>query len=213
MRLEVVDELVNVVGSCPNFALKYLASFLNSWKNSIVGRLKRFTYKNMWSAWIQCNMSPTMVANGCKLLNFCFIVSTAAHLSIKCKLTNRCASYATKRGQTWLPWSPLTPCSVQESACMVWRAFSVLSGIHLDRVSEMSLVVFFVVFFVIPMCTCINSVRKILGSQIVFTASMYVVPFSKFLSFHLGANWANLKAESTSRNVCKNPTEILTICF
>ncbi len=52
-------------------------------------------------------------------------------------------------------------------------------------------------FFIIPICTCKNSVRKILGNQITFTPSIKVIPFSKYLSFHLGvvlnhANWANL---------------------
>ncbi len=67
MRLEVVDELVEIVGSCPYFASKYIAKFLNCFINIIVGRLKEFGYKNMWSSWVQCNMSPTMVAIGCKL--------------------------------------------------------------------------------------------------------------------------------------------------
>ncbi len=40
--------------------------------------------------------------------------------------------------------------------------------------------------YCIPICTCINSVRKILGNQIVFTPSTEVIPFSKYLSFHLG---------------------------
>ncbi len=52
-------------------------------------------------------------------------------------------------------------------------------------------------FFIITICTCINSVRKVLGNQITFTPSIKVIPFSKYLSFHLGvvlvhANWANL---------------------
>ncbi len=41
-----------------------------------------------------------------------------------------------------------------------------------------------------------NSAREILGNQISFTPSIKVIPFSKYLSFHLGvvlihANWAN----------------------
>ncbi len=61
------------------------------------------------------------------------------------------------------------------------------------------------VFFIIPICTCINSVRKMLGSQIVFTPSIKVIPFSKYLSFHLGvvlvhANWANLIFENTAHS-------------
>ncbi len=52
-------------------------------------------------------------------------------------------------------------------------------------------------FFIIPICTCVNSVRKMLGNQIVFTPPIKFIPFSKYLSFHLGAvlvhaNWANL---------------------
>ncbi len=51
--------------------------------------------------------------------------------------------------------------------------------------------------FIIPICTCINSVRKMLGNQIDFTPSIKVIPLSKYLSFHLGvvlghANWASL---------------------
>ncbi len=52
--------------------------------------------------------------------------------------------------------------------------------------------------FNIPICTCINSVSKMLGNQIVFTPSIEVIPFSKYLRlFCLGvvlghANWANL---------------------
>ncbi len=52
-------------------------------------------------------------------------------------------------------------------------------------------------FYIIPICTCIDSVRKILGNQIVSTLSIIVIQFSKYLSFHLGvvlvhANWVNL---------------------
>ncbi len=35
MRLEVVDELVEMVGSCPYFASNYLAKFFYCWKNII----------------------------------------------------------------------------------------------------------------------------------------------------------------------------------
>ncbi len=42
MRLEVVDELIKIVGACPYFALQYLAWFLNCWENIIVGWLKEF---------------------------------------------------------------------------------------------------------------------------------------------------------------------------
>ncbi len=52
-------------------------------------------------AWLQehvvilkhCSMSLTTVAEGCALLNFCFIVSTTVHLSIQFKLTHKCRSY------------------------------------------------------------------------------------------------------------------------
>ncbi len=52
-------------------------------------------------------------------------------------------------------------------------------------------------FFIIQICTCIKSVRKILGNQLVFPPSIKVIPFSKYLSFYLGvvlghANWAHL---------------------
>ncbi len=52
-------------------------------------------------------------------------------------------------------------------------------------------------FFIIPIRTCINSVGKILSNQIVFAPSSEVIPFSKYLSFHLGvvlvhAKWANI---------------------
>ncbi len=140
MRLEVVDELVEIVDSCHYFASKYLPQFLNCWKNIIVGRLKEFAYKNMWSSWIQCHMSPTMVAKDCKLLNFCLIVSTAAHLSIKFEPSNRCAFYATTTGKIWLTWRLLTPCSgrvirygLKTLLCIFWNS----SGVLHDRVSEM----------------------------------------------------------------------------
>ncbi len=59
------------------------------------------------------------------------------------------------------------------------------------------------VFFIIPICACINSVRKILGNQIVVTPSIKVIQFSKYLSFHLGvvmvhAKWTNLIVVLTS---------------
>ncbi len=47
MRLEVVDELVEIVGRRPYCASTYLVSFLNCWNNTIMGRLKEFGYKNM----------------------------------------------------------------------------------------------------------------------------------------------------------------------
>ncbi len=52
-------------------------------------------------------------------------------------------------------------------------------------------------FFIIPICICINSIRKMLGNQIVLTSSIKGIPFSNYLNFHSGvvfshANWANL---------------------
>ncbi len=69
MRLEVVDELVEIVGPSPYFASKYLALFLNCWTNIIVGRLKEFGYKNIWSPWIQRNISPNIVSKAANFLN------------------------------------------------------------------------------------------------------------------------------------------------
>ncbi len=63
-----------------------------------MGRLKEFSYKNMWLTWIHRNLSTTMVANGCKLQNFCLIVSAAAHLWIIVNMTNRRGPYATPTG-------------------------------------------------------------------------------------------------------------------
>ncbi len=57
MSLEVVDELVEIIGQRPYYAAK----FLNCWNNIIVGRLKEFGYMNMWSTWIHSNMSPIMI--------------------------------------------------------------------------------------------------------------------------------------------------------
>ncbi len=42
LRLEVVDELVEIVGAYTYFASKYLAQFINCGTNIIVGRLKEF---------------------------------------------------------------------------------------------------------------------------------------------------------------------------
>ncbi len=60
-------------------------------------------------------------------------------------------------------------------------------------------------FFIIPIYTYINSIRKILGNQVVFTPSIKVIPFAKYLSFHLGvflvhANWANLIKATVNSN-------------
>ncbi len=67
IKLEVIDELVDIEGQCPWFASKYLALFLKFWNYINLGRLKEFGYENMWSSGMQCNMSQTMVAIGCKL--------------------------------------------------------------------------------------------------------------------------------------------------
>ncbi len=48
MWLEVVDELMEILGKIPYWASKYLAYFLNCWNNTIIGRFKEFGYKNMW---------------------------------------------------------------------------------------------------------------------------------------------------------------------
>ncbi len=71
-------------------------------------------------------------------------------------------------------------------------------------------------FFTIPICTCINSVRKILGNQIVVTPSIKVIPFSKYLSFHLGvalvhANWTKLidPAADPTCSLCKGEPQTL----
>ncbi len=37
---------------------------MNAGKKFWYRRSKEFDYKNIWSSWIQCNMSPTMVAKG-----------------------------------------------------------------------------------------------------------------------------------------------------
>ncbi len=52
-------------------------------------------------------------------------------------------------------------------------------------------------FLFFSICTCMDSVRKMLGNQIVFIPTIKVTPFSKYFSFHLSvvlvhANWATL---------------------
>ncbi len=59
MGLQVVHELVDIVGESPYCASKYLAKFLSRWNNTIMGRLKEFDYKNMWLTWIHHNMPPS----------------------------------------------------------------------------------------------------------------------------------------------------------
>ncbi len=59
-------------------------------------------------------------------------------------------------------------------------------------------------FFIISISTCINSVRKMLGNQIVFTPSIKGIPFSEYLSLHLGivlphVNWANLVSTNSPK--------------
>ncbi len=69
-----------------------------------MGRLTEFGYKSMWLTWIHHNLdTPTKIAKGCKLKNFCLVVSTAVYLSIKFNLTIRCGFYATTTGQ--VDWS------------------------------------------------------------------------------------------------------------
>ncbi len=48
IRLEVVDTLVVILDQSPYFASKYLAKFLSSWNNTIMGRLKEFSYKEIY---------------------------------------------------------------------------------------------------------------------------------------------------------------------
>ncbi len=101
-------------------------------------------YKNMWSSWIQCSMSPTMVAKGCKLQNFCLIVSTAAHLSVKFKLTNRCSSFpkfywknlAYLKPPDSVQWPRISTYGLKTLLCIFWKSSG---GLH-DIVSEMSLI-------------------------------------------------------------------------
>ncbi len=61
-------------------------------------RLKEFGYKNVWSTWIHCNMSPTMVAK--------LIVCTAAQLSAIFNLKNRFGPYATATVKTMVYLKP-----------------------------------------------------------------------------------------------------------
>ncbi len=64
--IELVDELGDIVAQNPYCTSNYVALFINCWNNTSVGRLNNFGYRNMWSSWIHCNMSPTMVAKECK---------------------------------------------------------------------------------------------------------------------------------------------------
>ncbi len=43
---------------------KYLDKFLDSWNNTIEGPLKVLCYKNMWSTWMQHNLSLAMTTKG-----------------------------------------------------------------------------------------------------------------------------------------------------
>ncbi len=97
MGPDILDELVEIVGQSP------YCTFFNCWNSTIMGRLKVFGYKNMWSTWIHHKLPPppTMIAKGCKLLNVCLFVRTAVYLSIKFKLVNA--------GNSELTWRPLTP--------------------------------------------------------------------------------------------------------
>ncbi len=100
---------------------KKVRQCLNWWNDTVMGLLTDFGYKNKWSNWTQHNPPPpTMIAKGCRLLIFCLNVSTAVHLSMKFKLTNRCAFYAT----SWKEASWLSCCG-KEWAGMVWSPFSV----------------------------------------------------------------------------------------
>ncbi len=48
MGLEIVDELMEIVGQNPCCTSKCLTKFLNCRNNTIMGRLKEFGYQNMW---------------------------------------------------------------------------------------------------------------------------------------------------------------------
>ncbi len=60
-RLEVLNELVEIVDQSPYFASQYLAFILNCWNCTIMRRLTEFGYKNMWSTWLHRNMSSIMI--------------------------------------------------------------------------------------------------------------------------------------------------------
>ncbi len=47
MRLEFVDELIEIVGQSPYNMADHLAKLLSCWNNTIMVRLKEFGYKNM----------------------------------------------------------------------------------------------------------------------------------------------------------------------
>ncbi len=67
-----------------------MKSAFTHWANLEAARDDSSLNLNLGFLKIQCSMSPTMATKGCKMSNFCLIVSTAAHLSIKFKITNRC---------------------------------------------------------------------------------------------------------------------------
>ncbi len=48
MRVEVVDELVEIVGQRPYNMADYLAKLLSCWNNTIMVQLKKFGYGNVW---------------------------------------------------------------------------------------------------------------------------------------------------------------------
>ncbi len=58
-ELEVLDQLVEIVGQRPYCTSKYFAQFPNFWNNTIMERLNNFGYKSMWSTWVHHNLSPT----------------------------------------------------------------------------------------------------------------------------------------------------------
>ncbi len=71
MELEVMDKLVQIAGQAPHCMSKYLDKFLDSWNNTIEGRLKVLCYKNMWSTWIEHNPSLAMTTKGWEQKIFC----------------------------------------------------------------------------------------------------------------------------------------------
>ncbi len=72
-----------------------------------------------------------MIAKGCKLRNICLTTSSAVHLLIRYKLTNRCGFHATTTEKTGLV----------EAASMNEQVWTEASDVLHDRLSEKSLTV------------------------------------------------------------------------
>ncbi len=88
MGLEVVDELVEIVGQRPYYASSYPAWILNCSNNIIKGQLKDFGNKNTWSTWPHHSLSSNHDREGLQIVKLCLIVSIVVHASIKFKLKN-----------------------------------------------------------------------------------------------------------------------------